>query len=216
MAISFPRAADDWFDITALTTTKFKLVPQQNVSGTTGDIWASDIGPQYWEADIRFVDMDNDIAGRVQSIIESLDGSLNSFYWYDPRWQFPRSDPDGSLLAASTVKIAALPTNNKLMALKGLPAGFNIRNRDMLCFDFGTSPVHRALHRVADGSAADGTGLTGNIEVRPYIRPGAAVNAVVTLIRPTCEMLMIPDSFDEGTAKQMITSGMGFKARQRV
>jgi hypothetical protein len=217
MTISFPLPHSAFRNLVAMSSTKFRLVGQQEVSGLAGgQIYVADMAPKYWEIDVTFINMSNDDAGDIQAIIESLDEGLNDFYWYDPRWQYPLSDPDGSILGASAVKIADLRNNNKELKLKGLPAGYVISRRDFLSFDFGTSPTHRAFHRVAAGGVADGTGVTDWIEVRTFIRPGAAINADVTLKRASGQFKMIPGSFDPGTARQMMTTGMSFKARQVV
>ncbi|MCZ4501031.1 MAG: hypothetical protein JWQ74_3586, partial [Marmoricola sp.] len=195
---------------------KLRLVGQQEVSGLgSGQIYVVDLAPKYWEAEVNFINMENADARKIQGIIESLDEGMNDFYWFDPRSEYPIADPTGSILGASNPKIDALRNNNKELGIKSLPNGYVLSAGDFLSFDFGSAPVHRAFHRIVEGGVATG-GTTGWLEVRPHIRPGAAVNADVTLKRASMQMKMIPGSFDPGTARQMMTTGMSFKARQVI
>lgn len=216
MTIQFPLSLAAFRNLVAITSTRLRLVGQQEVSGLAGGpIYVADLAPKYWEADVTFINLENAVARRIQGIIESLDESMNDFYWYDPRCEYPIADPSGSILAGSSPKIADLRNNNKELTIKSVPNAFTFSPGDFLAFDYGSSPVHRALHRVVGGAAVSG-GVSDWVEVRPFIRPGAAVNADVTLIRAAAQMKIIPGSFDPGTARQMMTTGMSFKCRQVV
>lgn len=201
-------------DILRMSTIRTRLVDVQEISGLrSGQIVVADLAPKYWEFDISVITMDSDTARRVQAVIESLGGSIGSFYLGDPRAAYPAADRGGVMLGASTVQIASLNSNNYELTLKGLPPGYKLTPGDMLDFDYG-SPSKRALHRIYYGGIADGSGVTPVLRVAPHIEPGAAVDAVVTLIQPSALVKMVPGSFDPGVGRQNITSGMGFKCRQ--
>lgn len=213
MPLSFPYAPATFADILRMTSVRWRLVADQQISGLgSGKIIVADLGPKYWEAEVALINMENRDARRVQALIEALDESMNDFYLYDPRCAYPIADPTGAILGASNVQINSLNANNKELTLKGFLSPFVSSPGDFLAFDFG-SPARRALHRVVVGGTTTG-GVSSSLEVRPHILPGAAVNAAVTLIKAAARVKMIPGSFDPGTAKQMMTSGMSFKARQ--
>lgn len=213
MALTFPYSVASFADVLRMSTVRMKLVADQQISGMGGGkIIVADMSPKYWEFEVTLINMENALARRVQALIEALDESINDFYLYDPRAAYPLSDPTGSILGASAVKINSLNVNNKELTLNTLPSTYVLSAGDLLHFDFGT-PAHRAFHRVVVGGAAV-AGVSPSLEVRPHIQPGAVVGAAVTLIKPSARCKMIPGSFDPGTARQMMTTGMGFKARQ--
>jgi hypothetical protein len=214
MALSFPFAIGSFADQLRMTTVRWRLVADQQISGLGGGkIIVADLAPKYWEAEVSLINMENRDARRIQALIEALDEGMNDFYLYDPRCAFPITDPTGSIFGAATVQINTLNANNKELTLKGVPATRTLSAGDMFHLDFG-SPAKRALHRIVVGATANGSGITPSLEVRPHILPGAAVDAAVTLIKPSARVKMIPGSFEPGTARQMMTTGLSFKARQ--
>lgn len=212
MPLTFPYSVATFADVIRMSTVRFQLVADQQISGRGGGkIIVADMGPKYWQADVTLINMEHGIARQMQALIEALDESINDFYLYDPRWAYPAEDWGGSRVGPAVVTIGTLNPNNKEMTLSGLPNGYVLTPGDMLHFDFGV-PSKRALHRIVVGGVAAG-GSVG-IEVRPHIEPGATTGLVVSLIKPSARMKIIPGSFDPGTARGMITSGMGFKCRQ--
>lgn len=213
MPLSFPYSVASFADVLRMSTVRMRLVADQQISGMGGGkIIVADLAPKHWEFEVTLINMENALARRVQALIEALDESMNDFYLYDPRAAYPLYDPTGAILGASAVKINSLNVNNKELTLNTLPSTYVLSAGDLLHFDFG-SPSHRAFHRIVVGGAASG-GISPSLEVRPHIQPGAVVGASVTLIKPSARVKMIPGSFDPGTARQMMTTGMGFKARQ--
>lgn len=214
MALSFPYSLAAFADVIRMSSVRMRLVDEQQVSkGGGGRIITADMAPKYWAFDVTLTVMENAPMRQIQALITALDGSMNDFYLYDPRYAYPVADPDGSLLGAASVQINSVDTNNKEMTLKGLPAGYVLSPGDCLHFDFGT-PSKRALHMIVDGGTANGSGVTPAIEVRPHILPGATENAAVTLIKPSARVKIVPESFDPGTGRQIITQGMSFKCWQ--
>jgi hypothetical protein len=214
MALSFPYETSAFADLIRMTTVRMRLVPTQQVSRGAGSIIVADMAEPFWEFTCTLINQENKDSRRLHALINALDGSLNDFYLYDPRYAYPILDPDGTLLGASAVKINSLDANNKELTLKGLPPGYVLSAGDCLHFDFGSSPVNRALHMIAVGGTADEFGVSPSLEVRPHILPGAAVNADVTLIKASARVKIVPESLDEGTGRQMMTGGMGFKCWQ--
>jgi hypothetical protein len=177
-----------------------------------GNPRVADIGPEVWMAKIGCGVLNNDAAESAAALIDQMRGSLDTFYVWNPRRQYPRLDPAGTILGASTVTIYALGGDNKSIRLTGLPVGYQIKRGDFLSWDQG-SPAHRCLHRfVADGTA-DGSGILPSTEVAPHIRAGASTTLAVSLKRPAAEMMIMPGSYDFPSTGP-VTSSIQFTAIQ--
>ena len=48
--------------------------------------------------------------------------------------------------------------------------------------------------------------------MRPHLKTGTSVGALVTLVRPAAKMMLEPGSFDPGTEGPVLTAGMAFNA----
>ncbi len=177
-----------------------------------GNPRVSDIGPEVWSAKLQSSQLANDDAVDAAAIVNQMRGSLDTFYVWDVRRQYPKLDPTGVILGNSTVTISALGGDNKSLQLAGLPAGFQISRGDKLCFDFG-SPAHRAFHEFCAGATADGSGVLPMTEVTPHIRVGAETGLVVTLKRPAAEMMIQPGTYDFPSASSN-SSTISFTAIQ--
>ena len=193
MAITFPLALAAFADKLRTPSVKFKLQDNDEVSGLgSGQIITHDLAPKLWTGELSTVPMRTNEARELEALVNIV--KRGSFYLYDPRKAVPAKDPYGSLLGGSVVQINSLP-NAYSMSLKGLPAGYVLLAGDYLSFDYG-SPTRRAFHEVAETVTANGSGVTPVFEVGPFIRPGAAVDAIVTLRKPSMRAIIVPGSFD--------------------
>lgn len=214
MALTFPAPAAYIADLLRVPSRSFRLDPQQEYSGLgSGEVLAAELAPTRWMADIKTVPMDRASARVLQARLEALDGAINSFFLYDPWKCVPAADPGGALLGSSSVTINTVGVNNKSMSLAGLPAGYVLTEGDHLAFDYGSNPVRRALHRVQETVAANGSGVTPSFEVRPHFRPGVTTSLAVTLIKPAAKMALVPGSLSvQGESGRTVIS---FQAMQR-
>lgn len=198
-------------DITGVT-----FMPQwrQELSRQAGGTpRGADLGRRLWMAKVACGEMTNDQAKQAAALIDDLEGVIGSFYVYDPRAQYPQADPDGSILGANVVTISDLGGDNKSIGLDGLPAFYKITPGDMLCWDHGTDPVVRCLHKFSEAGVADGAGVLGLTRISPHLRIGASYGLVVTLIRPAAEMFVLPGSYDFPSTGAN-TSSLSFTAIQ--
>jgi len=215
MALSFPLNATEFANKLRIQTVRWWLQEYQESSMTGGgEFLVADLAPRRWRADVTLIRMSHDDASEVQALVESLDGSINAFNLYDPRKMYPRSDPNGTLIASSTPIISSLSSNNKVLAISGLPEGYALSGGDMFSFLYGPTPQRRALHRVVGSVTANSSGVASGVEVRPHFEPGVATGIELDFSKPACRVRMIPGSFDPGTARGMITEGMSFQAQQ--
>ncbi len=218
MALIFPRPVAEFADKLRLSSVKFWLDGQEEYSGLgSGEFLAADLGPKTWKAEVSIMDLRHADAAEVQALIESMDGSIGTFYLYDPRKQYPRLDPGGAILGAANPVIASIGANRKSLAVSGLPAGYVLSVGDFLHYDYGSNPVRRALHRVAEVATANGIGTTNTFEVRPHLKVGATVGLTISPIKAAAKMKIIPSSFDPGAGGvDRRTTGMRFQAQQTL
>lgn len=197
-------ANTDLMTALVVASVKFNLNYGQETSGQAGGtIRVADLRSPLWtmQADCSTLMLDQLLD--IETLIDQMGGARGSFYAWDPRRPYPKLDPTGAALGSNAVKINSLGADNRSLSLRGLPVGYALSRGDPLSFDFGG---RRALHRVASISAvANGSGVTPVFEVVPNIRPGAALNADVTLKRAAAEMRLVPGSFN-GNAEGLIGS----------
>lgn len=201
--------------IAALTidSVEFTLQQRQEFSRQAGGTpRVADVGPEFWQVKVGASKMSNARARAATAIYNQMRGSLGTFYFWDPRAQYPQSDLTGSILGSNTVTIYELNSDNKRLRLTGLPIGYVITAGDKLSFDHGT-PNHRCLHEFVAGATADGSGIIALTEVVPHIREGATTGLTVTLKRPTAEMMIVPGTYNFPSTGP-VTSSISFTAIQ--
>jgi hypothetical protein len=199
--------------IAALRIAAVTFVPQwrQEYSMQAGGTpRVADIGPPIWMAKLQSSELLNDDAVDAAALVNAMGGSLGTFYVWDVRRQYPRLDPDGSILGSSSVTISAVTATT--ISLDGLPAGYQIKRGDKLSFDWG-SPAHRAFHEFSEDGTANGSGVLPATAVNPPIRTGATVGTAVTLKQPAAEMMIVPGSYDFPSAGP-VTSVISLQAVQ--
>ena len=215
MALSFPLSLAEFFDTLPVARVTFRLPRSDTFSETGGgELIAHRLGVRLWAGEIALGRDYHRVWAAIEARLALLEEPGASFLIRDPRLPGPIADPGGAILGASTVRISSLWGDNRQLALKGLPPGYVISRGDLMGFTYGTNPVRYAYHRVVSGDAADGFGMTGAIEVTPFIRPGAAVNADVTLVAPVLKARVT--GADYGASRAAIGEGGTFQWSQTL
>ncbi len=214
MALSFPLALADFALQLRVQEVTFDSPENVEMSMTGGgEVLTAELAPSLWRGAVSLVTATHAQASATAALISLLRPPARTFYIYDHSHPYPAADPTGSVLGAATPAIASINANARELALKALPAGYVLTAGDYLSFDYGSL---RALHRLVEDVTADGLGDTAEFEVVPHIRTGAAVDAVVTLIRASCKARMVPGSVSAGTKSGVHTSGMAFRWSQTL
>lgn len=197
-AITFPLSVDDFLRDLRPNDVRFDLSESLQFNQTRGqEILRADAAPRIWVGTVTFAPTDHITAAARDALLDLLREADGTFYVTNSARPFPARDPGALILGPSVVRIDSLDADAKRLTLKGLPAAYELVRGDMLSFDYDTG--RRALHRVVSASVVAGpTGTTPVFEVRPHVRPGAAVDAVVTLVRPSCLAVVVPDSVSAG------------------
>lgn len=211
MSLSYPLT--DIIDRMKVKSIEFDPLPQQEISMQGGGAGiVKDLAPMLWIGNFTSNLLTHAEASQLKALFGAMGMSMRSFYATDTRSPYPQSDPTGSILGASTVKINSV--SSPTLSFKGLPAGYVLTLGDFFCFDYG-SPSSRALHQICETVTADGSGITAAVTVTPVPRLGAAIDQVVTLVKPSCEMRLIPKSWKAANASRVKTQ-ISFQAGQWI
>lgn len=215
MTITTPYSLANFADLLKFAKVSFSRKENDEMSGLgSGQILTANLAPKLWIADISLAKVFHSEAMQLQALIEALDGSLGTFYLYNPLAKYPQSDPTGSIFGASTPTIHTLNSDNKRMRVQGLPSTYRLTRGDMISWDY-SSGTKRAFHRIVETVTAV-AGLTPLFEVRPHIRVGSTTGLAVTLIKPAGKFLMVPDSFRIESNDDLLTSTIQFQAIQTL
>lgn len=198
MAITFPRAIPDQLLVTGLS---FYPDPMIEVTPLrSGKKISSDIGPTLWRGKWQSPLLTEDQYSEVSAWYTTL-LSAEAFYGWDKLREYPRAYRDGwgSLTVGGnpfdgTGKLQSVAAGLVEVTINTLPASFVFSAGDYMAWDYGTDA--RALHKVVASATANGSGVV-TVEVRPAVRVGWAVNAVVSLYRPAAKMIIVPKSWSE-------------------
>lgn len=217
MALTFPLTRAQFIDTLRVATADFELGGAVEQSRTaSGEIFTAALGARLWQGKIVLADAYIADADAVHAALRRATDPDASFLLYDPFHAYPKADPTGSVLGASSVTIGTIAANNRELSLVGLPAGYVISAGDYLSFTYGSSPTRYAFHQVVTGATASGGGTTGNIEVMPAIRTGAAAGAAVTLKQPAMKAIVVPGSLSPRPARPLIAGGLSFEFQQTL
>jgi len=218
MAVTFPLSVDYFMDDLLVRSVRFSLPEALEMSRTAaGEIGTASIGTRLWHGEVTLGRLTRSEAQDAEALIDLARGAEASFMAYPKHRVAPINDASGALLGTATVQIMKVPADARMLQLKGLPIGYELRRGDYLAFEYRSDPTRFALHRIQDASViADGLGRTAAFEVRPHIRPGAAVDATVQLVKPACKVKMVPDSLDPGRTNRFVTEGISFSFVQTL
>ena len=211
MSLSFPLSTAAFFDTLRLASFTFPPSYGQESSGTGGGkLIVKDLRPMLWSAQGATVDLSFDDFAAVSASLEAVAEAMGSFYAYDITKKYPIKDPTGSILGAASVIIDTI-TGNYSIKLSGLPAGYIVSRGDFLSWNDGVSQM---LHRAVETVTADGFGLTPLFDVRPKLSGASVTTTPVTLIKPTCEMMLVPGSFTHSDGSSVMSRILSFQAIQ--
>lgn len=217
MAYSFPLQLSEFFEGLPIQTVAPDLGEAREFNQTgAGDIVSAALGPRLWRTDVsirlgRYTEME-----QIRAKLDLLREGGSSFLIHSIPIMGPQYDPKGLILGGANVTLSDVRPNNKEISLAGLPVDYTLTIGDMLSFTYGSSPVRYAMHRVVKGGSANTGNALNDIEVRPHIRPGYTIGAVVRLIKPIYKAKIMPNSVNAGTTGSQFTSGISFTAIQTL
>jgi len=210
MALSYPLTYPQFLGALRVEEVTFRLShPQEHTRLGDGTMISASLGASLWTGTIRLAQANHPRHAQMEALLALMDQPGATFRCHDPRYIGPASDPAGVILGSRTVTIHTVASNMRELRITGLPSGYVLSSGDMLSFEYGSSPVRHALHRIVVGGTASSTGLTPMLEVVPNLRPGAVTGLTVLLIRPACKARLLPEP-TYGSGRQAISRGASF------
>lgn len=221
MAVTFPLSRAEFADLIDPAGMSFHLPASRELDiDGSGQVIDSNLGARLWRGSVTLVPKVHADAVAIETLLAILNTSGASVMLYDRRKPYPRLDPNGLILGATVPTILSLAVSNRELALTGLPAGYTLSRGDYLSFSYldVTGATRYALHAVVDVTVtADGTGVTPSFEVVPNIRPGAVITTPVTLAKPACKVVLMPNSLGAAMGQAgMVSSGQTFEFTQTL
>lgn len=196
--------------------------PQRNdeYSGSgDGRLWSADLAPPLWRASVSLTNLDNLTADDLAARLRSLEGSREAWLFGSRPVSYPRADPMGLGLAGATVRVAFTASGGRELALKGLPAGYDLSVGDKFCFTYLADPLRVYFGEVSEPVSADASGATPAFAIWPRLPAGTAADMIITLARPYLKVVIVPGTLDCGTSGMSggvdQTTGMGFTVVQK-
>lgn len=212
MPLTYPLALADFQEKLRISVSRLWINEPRQIDRTaSGSILSASLGDAVWRGTfITPPTNDRSRAARIDALLSVLDRAGSSFLVYDPSKPYPAADPDGSILGVSTPAVSALDSGDaRLLSLDGLPADYQLTAGDLIGWQYGSSPVRYALHRIVSDVQANGSGETALFEVTPFIQPGVTVSTAVTLIKPVMKAVLEPDP-TYGAQRPVVAEGPEF------
>lgn len=216
MTVTYPYPLSRLNDILSIDSVVWDIQRNDEMSGSgDGRIWPAELAPPLWTGDVFLTTGYHSALKQVAAIIRKLHGAQEALFLCDPLSLYPQSDPAGSILGANVVTIGAIAANRSSFSLTGLPANYRITVGDKMSITYGADPPRYAFLEASETIDANGSGVTAQIGVFPFVPAGVAADAVVDLKKPPCKCIVVPGSHRPGTAKGAFTQGAGFKVIQK-
>lgn len=215
MAISFPLGLGTFWDGLEISALSFRLGEAMSVSETgEGEVLTARMGVRLWSGEAAIppaADQDSALA-----MIDLIRQPGAPFMVYDPRRTYAQADPGGVIQGADVCRVVSVAANLREITLEDLPAGYILTPGDHVSIAYGSSPIRYFLGRVVAGDTFDGLPARAAVEVVPQIPETVEAGDVVSLIKPICKAVYVPDSFSGVTRGVAIDGGFSFKWRQTV
>lgn len=210
MSITYPLSLVNFIQKYRIAMITLDLNFQQELSQqASGGIINKDIGPALWSADITTGNLNDNDVEDVLSLLRILQRAQGTFLCTNMRRRYPKLDPTGSIVGSSTVLINGVAGTS--VSLKGLPASYTISLGDYFSVVYG-SPSETLLFQAGETIVANGSGVTGSIEVSPAVPAAMAANNPVTIKQPVVQMTIAPGSIKRNDG--LMWSTVSFKGME--
>lgn len=216
MALTYPYGLAVLADILPIRSATWDIRRADELSGSgDGRVWQAELADPLWTATVTLAPRRHGEMKRIAALIRKLHGAQEAFWLTDPLSPYPQADPDGSVLGAATVQVHSVGSERRTLRLKGLPAGYQLTLGDKGQIAFSSDPAETFFFEFSESSAADGSGITAEAEVFPFVPAGVAADDAATLAKPACKMFVMPGSHNPGRAGRLLTDGQSFTAMER-
>lgn len=197
-------------------TTEFDLVWRQEQSRVaSGRTYVKDLGSPLWRLSVQSRPLTINELDYWRARINAMENGLKTFYGRSMSRCFPIMYPNGSWPTGAafdgvSATLATINANRKAVSLGDLPTGFVLSVGDHIA-------IGNDLHQVMETATADGSGDTGEFEVRPHIWPNVEAGSSppppnVSVKQPSCLMAIVPGSISSTADAQTGWGAVSFQA----
>lgn len=208
MALTFPINLITFFSTLPLAEMTFELTESMVISRLgNGEIISSDYSTRLWQGQCNVAtDLYHRDGEKLAAMGRAIRESRASFL----------VTPIHAPKPAAMVTVPAAPKihsvqNGRQIRLKGLVPSSKMTAGDFVSWSYGSSPVRTSLHQLVEGDTADGSGITGWMEVTPMLTAGAVAETPVVLDKPYCVAKYIPGSWGSPQVKSLYAGGFSFQ-----
>lgn len=190
MALSYPYALDFLSNCLIGPSVPLELRRSDEMSGSgDGRFWSAQLAKPLWTASYGLYAKHAAHAREINAKIYGLDGSQKTFLWCDPYYGGPANGTSG----LGSVTLDNVVADRSRIALSGLPAGFQLAAGEFLSISFGTDRVY--FGTFCEDATANGSGITPNREIRPFLPMSIDAGASVELVRPYFKAIIPPGGY---------------------
>lgn len=209
-----PLPLSEIFDHLPISTVEWTIQRQDELSITgAGEVFQANLADVLWSASVTLATGYHNELKQAAALIRSLSGASQSFLICDPTSLWPQADPKGVKLGTANVTVRTIGSSRAVLALSGLPAGYQLTVGDKLHILYGASGKY-AFHEVSRTVLADASG-NADVSVFPWLPLDLVAAAPVTLVRASCPVVISKDTHRPGTARRSITENAQFTVIQR-
>lgn len=201
-------------DLLCIDSVVWDIQRNDELSGTgDGRVWQAELAPPLWIATFNIAVNYHDEIKQIAARLRALRGSQEPLMLNDPLSKAPFYDKDGSISGPSTITISAITNGGNTINIDGFAPNFKLTAGDKFQISYGIDK--HSFHEISEDYTALSNGDFGNVNIFPALPAGVSVGLQLKFYNPACKMILFPDSFNPGTARDVITSGLTFKAIQK-
>lgn len=209
-ALTFPLPLSDFWEAFDFMDggTEIELIHSRRHSQDgAGNTFSAFMAQPKWRGSFQVLPVRNSDAGAIEAVFKALQARDGTFLAYDRRRAYPKRDLGGVKLGSAAPKVKSVGTNNRSIALKGLPDSYDLRMGDRLTV---VDADKYFMAELMENVSANLSGETGEFEILPFIPPWVTANDNVLLIKPRAKFKIVAGSYRPATSTGGVTSGIGF------
>lgn len=160
---------------------------EQSGSGD-GRFWSARLAGPLWEVSVALSPRRCADAAEISAKIEAMDGGRRSMLFADGLYK-----PAAGGAPGGSVTVNSISADRTAIALAGLPASYRVTAGDRMSIAWGSGRFFFA--RFAETVTANGSGVTAQIAIMPYLPQGIVTGAAVEMARPRLKAIVPPGGF---------------------
>ncbi len=146
------------------------------------------MAPPLWEISVALIVPGRASAAEISAKIRALDGMRRQFLFEDKSYR-----PASGGTPGGSITVNSINADRTAIALAGLPAGYRVTAGDRMSIAWGSGRYFFA--EFAETVTANGSGVTAQIAIMPYLPQSIATGAPVEMARPRLKAIVPPGGF---------------------